>query len=74
MSFRTRIKDPRTILLTGSLSLVLALLSPWLLPWTLLGPDLADGVMGFLVGVAIPTLPFGIYLQRRSGKADTSCA
>ena len=67
MPFCSRIKDPNSILSVGLIFLAVANVSQYLLQRNKALPEsIADGLSGFLFGVAIATLCVAIYLRGRA--------
>ena len=61
--------SPRTILRVGMVSLIAAILSlRFLHRWTGMNPDLADGVTGFLYGIAIATMLLSVWMRRNASR------
>jgi hypothetical protein len=62
-----RLKNPRSLIAIGLVFLAVANVSRYLLQHhSAVRESLADGLSGFLFGVAIGTLLLGIYLQGRA--------
>jgi hypothetical protein len=54
MSSKTRVRDPKPLMMAGMAFLAVALLWPRFVPITgALGPDAIDGTRGFLIGLSI---------------------
>ena len=70
MTFRTRLKDPGTLIRIGLVFMILAGLSHWFLRPTDFPEDLIDGLKGFLYGVAISCMLLGIWRSRHRPKTN----
>lgn len=65
--------SPRSAMYIGNSFLLLALLSRWILrPSARLSPDLVDGGIGFLFGIAIASLMVGVVLRSRARNSRNS--
>jgi hypothetical protein len=70
MILRNRLQ-PHTIIRIGLLFVVAAILSArYLHPGAALSADLVDAAEGFLYGVSIACMLWGVVLQRRRGSAS----
>ena len=68
-------KNPRTLIRIGSLSLILAILSlRFIHPATAFWIDASDGVTGFLFGIQIATFGLAAHFNARSGRGGGACA
>jgi hypothetical protein len=69
MFLRTYRLSPKTILRVGMVSLIAAMVSlRFLRRWTGMNPDVADGITGFLYGIAIATMLLSIWMRRHASR------